>query len=314
MIAVPGGVLCAGNLTQDILVWPVESVVFNTTVWVRDIVTSFGGNGANTSFALARLGGTVRLIGLLGSDDAGANVFAQLAENGVDVTYVGRHQLPTPVTVVVVRSDAARSFLHRPGASRQAFAEPLEFTPDLIAGCSHFHLANPFAMPLMRAQSGDTLRRARAAGLTTSLDTGWDALGEWIEVIGPCLANLDLLFVNEEESEKLSGLADPRAGARFFRERGVGAVITKLGARGCLLALEGDFVTVPGFRIDAVDTTGAGDCFAGAFLAALQKHLNPVEAARLANAAGALSVQRPGATTGLLDYASTLQWMSRATA
>lgn len=308
MIEIPGAVLCAGNLTEDILVWPVDEVVFNTTVWVNDIVTSIGGNGANTALAIARLGGRVRLTGLVGDDAAGEHVLRQLQSAGVDLR-VGRSGLPTPVTVVVVRSDAARSFLHRAGASREAFAEPIAFAPSLIEGCTHFHLGNPFAMPHMRPQAGAALAAARAAGLTTSLDTGWDALGQWMDVIGPCLPHLDLLFVNEDEAERLSGHKDPAAAAGFFRRCGVGATIVKLGGKGCAL-FDGDAVWhVPAFGIEAVDTTGAGDSFVGAFLAALQHAMPAAGAARLANAAGALSVQRPGATTGLLDYDATIRWM-----
>ena len=309
MISIPNGILCAGNLTEDILVWPVDEVVFNTTVWVKDIITSIGGNGANTSYAAAKLGAPVRLAGLVGDDEAGRHVIAQLQGAGVDTTHVRRSELPTPVTVVVVRSDAARTFLHRPGASREAFRDALEFSRELTAGCRHFHLANPFAMPLMRPQAGCTLERARAAGLTTSLDTGWDALGEWLEVIGPCLPHLDLLFVNEEESAKLSGRDDAREGARFFHERGTGTVVVKLGARGCLVSGDGNQFESPAFAIEAVDTTGAGDSFAGGFLAGLRQGLALDQAARLANAAGALSVQRPGATTGLLSYEQTLEWI-----
>jgi sugar/nucleoside kinase (ribokinase family) len=310
VIAIPGGVLCAGNLTEDILVFPVDRLVFDTTVWVEDVITSIGGNGANTSYAVATLGAPARLAGLIGSDERGARVIAQLDRAGVDTKYVETHPLPTPVTVVVVRSDGARGFLHRPGASRQAFPAPLDFTPALLDGYSHFHLANPFAMPLLRSHAGETVRRARAAGLSTSLDGGWDAMNQWIEVVGPCLESLDLLFVNEEESAKLSGCTDTAAGADFFHSRGVPTVVTKMGARGCVLSQASSRTTVPGFSVRAVDSTGAGDCFAGAFLAALHHGMPPLEAARLANAAGALNVQRPGATTGLLDLAATLRWIA----
>lgn len=310
MITITGGILCAGNLTEDILVWPVDSVVFNTTTWVKDIITSFGGNGANTCYAASRLGAPVRLVGLVGADEAGDRILSELSAGGVDLR-VSRCELPTPVTVVVVRSDGARSFLHRPGASRESFAEPLEITAALAEGCTHFHLANPFAMPKARPHAALMLERARASGLTTSLDTGWDALGEWMRVIGPCLPFLDLLFVNEDESERLSGRADPRESAAFFNSHGTAATVVKLGARGCMV-IDGDAeLAVPGFRVAAVDSTGAGDCFAGAFLAGLHHGLPVRDAARLANAAGALSVQRAGATTGLLDYAATLDWMSR---
>ncbi len=308
MIRVPGTVLCAGNLTQDTLVWPVDEVVFHTTAWVNDIVTSIGGNGANTSFAIARLGGTARLLGLVGNDAAGDMVLSQLRAAGVDLR-VDRCDLPTPATVVVIRSDGARSFLHRPGSSREAFSEPIEFSPKVTDGCSHFHLANPFSTIKIRDQVQLVFQRARAARLTTSLDTGWDALGQWMDVIGPCLPNLDLMFVNENEAEQLSGHGDPHRAAGFFRDCGVGTTVVKLGAEGCLIFDGPDEMHVPAFRVKAVDTTGAGDCFAGGFLAGLQRSMATNEVARFANAVGALSVQRPGATTGLLDYAETLRWI-----
>lgn len=309
MNGISGAILCAGNLTEDILTWPVDEVVFNTTVWVHDIITSSGGNGANTSYAIARLGGRVRLLGLTGNDEAGSRVIAQLHEAGVDMR-VARCELPTPRTVVIVRSDGARSFLHRPGASREAFAEPIEFSAELIAGCSHFHLANPFSMPKMRAHAAAALESARQAGLSTSLDTGWDSLGQWMEVIGPCLPHLDLLFVNEDEAAELSGERDPAAASAFFRDRGVRTTVVKLGAEGCAIHDGVAETRVPAFAVKAVDTTGAGDCFAGAFLAGLQRSMTVVEAARLANAAGALNVQRPGATAGLVSYEETLRWMA----
>ncbi len=312
MIFRPGRVLCAGNLTEDILAWPVDQVVFNTTVWVEDIITSFGGNGANTSYAIARLGGSVRLIGLVGRDEAGTSVLRQLEHSGVELR-VDRCDLPTPVTVVIVRSDGARSFLHRPGASRNAFADPPEFAGELVEGCSHFHLANPFAMPNMRAHAGSMVPAARQAGLTTSLDTGWDATGQWLEVLGPCLSHLDLLFVNEDEAEELSGDRDPARAADFFRSRGVGSVVVKLGARGCAWFGAHGELYMPAFAVEPVDSTGAGDCFAGAFLAGLQAAMTVEESLRLACAAGALSVAQAGATAGLLGLRETLDWMQART-
>lgn len=308
MIRIPGSVLCAGNLTQDILVWPVDEVVFHTTAWVNDIITSIGGNGANTSFAIARLGGAVRLLGLVGNDAAGDSILSQLSAAGVDLR-VERCELPTPTTVVVIRSDGARSFLHRPGSSREAFADPVEFSPAIIEGCSHFHLANPFSMVKIRDHAAAMIRDARAAGLTTSLDTGWDALGQWMNVLGPCLSSLDMLFVNEDEAEQLSGNRDPHRAAAFFRERGVGTIVVKLGAQGCVIFDGANDMQIPAFSVKVVDTTGAGDCFAGAFLASLQRSMTGPAAGRFANAVGALSVQRPGATTGLLACDETLRWI-----
>lgn len=310
MIRIPGGVLCCGNLVQDILVRPVERLVFDTSVWVDAIELSIGGNGANTSYAAGLLGVPVRLLGYAGADDFGASILGKLETAKADTSQVVRlAEARTATSVAVVNSAGARAILHEPGASAVAFSNGVDLTASMTAGCSHFHLANPFALPLMRRHAGDTLRAARAAGLTTSMDTGWDSRGEWMAVAGPCLAELDLLFVNEAESRILSGAADTDGAARFFQERGVRAVVVKLGRQGCCV-YEGDAAAyVPAFEVEAVDSTGAGDCFVGAFLAGLHEGMDALAAARLANAAGALSVSRMGSVAGLLPLEDTLRWM-----
>lgn len=145
--------------------------------------------------------------------------------------------------------------------------------------------------------------------MATSLDTGWDALGEWMNVIGPCLPHTGLLFTNEDEARMLTGAADAVAAAKRLCAAGAGCVALKLGAAGCrVFAPEGEW-DVPAFAVPAVDTTGAGDCFAGGFLAALERGLPYPEAARIANAVGALNVQSLGSTSGLRSWEETMDWI-----
>jgi sugar/nucleoside kinase (ribokinase family) len=302
------GVLCCGNLVRDILVAPVDEPRWGRTVWVDSIEEGFGGNGANTSYTLARLATPVRLIGTLGADEAGDRIAATLQAAGVDMTFVNRSSKPTPGTVVLVNHKGARALLHRPGASHDAFADAVELTPELTAGCTRFHLANVFALPALRPRAADLVARARQAGMSVSIDTGWDARGEWLDVLGPCLPHADLLFVNEDEARELTGLGDPVEAARTLEAHGVGTVVVKLGAAGCVVVRAKEIIASPGFAIPVVDTTGAGDCFAGGFLAALQRGLSYAHAARFANAVGALSVQKLGGTTGLLGYEDTMEW------
>ena len=300
-----GGVLCLGNIVFDILVRPVERFAWNTTTWVDSIETHMGGNGANTAYALGLLGVPVRLLSAVGRDEPGGRLLAQLTSAGVDVSLVERLEPPTATTVALVHRGGDRLFLHRPGALTGA----LDFTPAMLEGIAHFHLGNPFALPRFRQHAGDTVRRARAAGLAVSLDAGWDALGRWLEDLGPCLPSTDLLFVNEEEARKLAGIDDVPAAAAKLRQLGAATVVVKRGARGCALYSADSELAVPAFDVPVVDTTGAGDCFAGGFLAALHRGWSLPAAARFANAVGALSVQKLGATTGLLSYAETERWI-----
>lgn len=308
------GVLCFGNLVVDTLAGPISGGVrWDATLWVDALEQQIGGNGANTSFTLAVLGVPVRLVGAVGDDWFGEFVTGRLARAGVDVAHIARLAGSTPATIALVREDGARALLHRPGVSAEAFAELPDITPELTAGCAVFHLANPFGLPHMRAHAAEAQRRAQAAGLFTTMDTGWDSRGEWMRVVAAALRHTDVLFSNADEARELTGCADPDHAAHALRDGGARTVVLKLGGRGCLVADEAGVAHVPGFAVTALDTTGAGDCFVGGFLAARQRGFAHREAARFANAVGALSVQRMGATAGLRGFDETLAWMEAAT-
>ena len=183
LIPAPRRFICAGNLVMDILVRPVEEIRFGQTQWVDSIEQHMGGNGANTSYTLGKLGAPVQLHGWVGQDAFGAEISARLLGAGVELSPLTSSESEgTASTVVLVRAGGDRAFLHRPGVSREAFPEPLAFAPQ---PGTHFHLANLFALPKLRQTAVETLRAARAAGCSTSLDTGWDARSEWLGVLGP---------------------------------------------------------------------------------------------------------------------------------
>ncbi len=304
------GVLCTGNVVFDMLVHPVDKLAWGATTWVETIGHSMGGNGANTSYALARLEVPVRLMSVVGDDNYGDEMLSGLRMVGVDTRGVNRQWGASATTISLVRSNGDRLFLHKPGVNLYAFPEPLEFSPWLLQGVSRYHLANPFALPAFRSHAMETLRRAKAAGLLTSVDAAWDSQGRWMQDLGPCLAHVDLLFVNEEEAHMLTGTEDPMAAAKALRKAGASVVVVKLGAKGCAVYSGSEEFQVPAFEVEVVDTTGAGDCFAGGFLAALQRGLSLQDAARAANAVGALSVRRVGSVAGLLSWDETEEWMA----
>jgi sugar/nucleoside kinase (ribokinase family) len=302
------GVLCCGNVVLDIPVWPVEEFTWNTSLWVETVTESIGGNGANTSYTLGMMGVPVRLLSTVGADERGDRLLEILRNAGVDTTFVTRSAAkPTPVSVAVINQKGDRMFLHRPGASRDIEADAVIF--DHAAQFSHFHLANPFALPKLRALTADVMARAKAAGLSTSIDAGWDAKGLWIEEIGPALPNTDILFVNESEAQQLGGADEIETAVGNLRSHGATDVVVKLGSEGCKVYSRNGRLDVPAFRAKAVDTTGAGDCFAGAFLAATALGMNYAESARLANAVGAMNVEAIGASAGVRPVEETLRWM-----
>ncbi len=307
-----GGVLCSGSINYDIVVRPVEAPQWGTTTFVEDLEFLVGGNGANTSVALATLGIPARLAGVIGSDEPGRYLLDQLRRAGVDASGVAQCAEPTSATIVMINGEGNRKFLNRPGSSGIAFAAPVEFDESLTAGMRHFHMASLFILPRLRSTAPETLRRARAAGLSTSLDTTWDPKGQWMDVLAPCLEHLDFLFMNEDEARMVTGSEDPAEAAREVLHRGVGTAVMKLSNRGCAIYNGSTEILVPAYDVECIDTTGAGDCFVAGFLSVLIRGGTLEEAGRMGNAVGALIVGKVGAVTGLRGLEATLEWMRQA--
>jgi len=303
------GVICCGNIVFDTAVWPVEDLDWNTTTWVETITEGIGGNGANTSFTLAKLGTPVRLLSITGTDDRGVRALEILQSVGVDTEGVRRDGTePTSTTAVLIHRDGDRKFLHRPGISRVLAASDVTLSP-LAAGFTHFHLANPFAFPTLRTDTGSVMRRAREAGLTTSMDTGWDSKGRWMMDLSAALPYTDLLFVNDAEARLLGGSDDLEVALAELHRHGARDVVVKTGSKGCSVCTPDSVLDVPGFKAAAKDSTGAGDCFAGAFLTGIARGMNYQECATFANAVGAMNVEHIGATAGVRSFDETLAWM-----
>ncbi len=296
------GVIVCGNIVFDVLVRPVETLRWGATTLVEQAEQQLGGNAGSTSYTLAKLGVPVKLISLAGRDSAADFLIARLQSAGVDTGLLQRTAAPTSTAISLVNAHGERALLYHLGAAAEDFAEPME----LPAGESHFHLSAVYRMPCLRYAAPRILRDARERGLSTSVDTQWDTEGEWLQVLEPSLPFTDLLFVNADEARMLSGHEDPAAAARMLQSLGARRVIVKLGAEGCLV----DETIVPAFRVRAVDTTGAGDCFVAGYLAAIERGELPAGAARFANAVAALSVRTLGATAGIVSYQETLDWMA----
>lgn len=308
-------ILCAGSIVLDTIVRPVADLQWGTTTFLDGMTRHLGGNGANTSFALARLGCNVRLLGAVGNDDAGTFVEHLLRGGGVDISRLAHSPLPNAATIVLVHTDGRRQFLHRKGASEDAFRNGIVFNADKVGDATHFHLASLFVLPALRQNAPAILQAAKAAGLSTSLDTNWDPHGEWLRVLAPCLPFTDVLFLNEDESRMLTGTDDPVAAAALLHGHGAHTVVQKRGSEGSIVCVRNaEPVHAPGFRVHAVDSTGAGDCFAAGFLRAWINGRSAVVAAHAGNAAGAFSVQRVGAVDGLPGPDEFNAWLARQTA
>jgi sugar/nucleoside kinase (ribokinase family) len=297
-------VFCAGNAVLDVLVRPVDELPApGASRRLEEVGLGPGGNGVTTSVALARLGVRVALAALLGEDRLGEILRSSLRSEGVDDSNViTLKNARTSLSMVLVQSSGERRFLIFRGAN--AHFSPQHLNWDLVKGARIFHYASAFALASFDgAPLTETMARARQLGCLTSMNTCWDSLGRWLPLIEPALGCVDYFFPNQDEGWQLTGEREPAAIARRLHQAGVKTVIVKLGPAGCYVdGSEGGF-TSPGFAVRTIDTTGAGDCFEAAFLAALCRDNNLRHAARFANAAAALSTLGMGGS----DSSPTLQ-------
>ncbi len=293
-------VVVCGNVVFDILARPVEEVRWEATTIVENVEQQLGGNAGSTSYTLAKLGVPVSVASLIGRDATGETVLQHLEAVGVETSLVRYVDAPTSIAIALVRRNGQRALLYQLGAASEDF--PAFTNP---ADATHFHLAAVYRMRHLRRIAPAFLRKAREAGLRTSLDAQWDTEGEWMKVLAPSLPWVDYALLNEDEAFRLTGHHDPGDAAKVLLDLGAGHVIIKRGAGGCWA----DGAEIAGHPVNAIDTTGAGDCFSGGFIAGLQRGMSVEEAARLANAVGALAVQRVGATAGVLSWDATMAWL-----
>jgi sugar/nucleoside kinase (ribokinase family) len=299
-------VVCLGILVADAIARPVDDVPPRGALELVDEISLHGGGCAlNTASALVRLGLEATVVGKVGADPFGDFILQLLDERGVDPRGVLQDSaVSTSATVVLVDSVGERTFLHLPGANGQLRQEELD--EDALFSGRALHVAGALVMPeLDGSPTAGVLEEARARGLTTSLDTVWDATGRWDRLL-PSLPHLDLFVPSLAEGSAISAQPDAESAATWFRERGVGTVALKLGAEGCFVASEEfeGFVAAP--AVEAIDGTGAGDAFAAGLLFG---HLAgwPLErSAALANAAGALAATAVGAVEGVRGLEETL--------
>ena len=306
----PYDVISAGLLLTDVLAQPLRTLPEPGRLSLVDrIKLHTGGCALNTGIALARLGARVGLVGLVGEDGFGDYVLQSIQREGADPVGVQRVQTAgTSATVVLVNPEGERSFIHSLGAN--ALFSPEHIDLGLVSQTKIFHVGSVGLLPALDGQPmADVLRQARARGAVTSLDTVWDPFGRWLEIVEPCLPHVDIFLPALHEARMITGLDKPDEIARFFLDRGARVVAVKMGANGCYVADGEQSFHVPGYEVDVVDTTGAGDSFVAGFLVGWLQGWPLEEIARFANAVGALCVTAVGATAGVRSFDETLRFM-----
>lgn len=251
-----------------------------------------GGKGANQALAARRAGAEVAMAGAVGTDAFATTALVGLAAAGVDLTWVERTRSPTGVAMIHVDAHGQNSITVAAGANGEARAAAV---PDIALG-RDTTLVMQLEVPI--AEVASLAVRAKRNGARVVLNAAPAG-----NLPSGLLESLDVLIVNEHEAAgfaaALGAPGAPEAFASAIERRHACATVVTLGARGALVATKGRLLFAAAPAVDVVDTTGAGDAFAGALAAALDRGATWPRALAIAIAAGALACESAGAQSAL---------------
>ena len=254
-----------------------------------------GGKGANQAVAMARLGGNVSMIGKVGNDGFGQTLLNALKADNVDTDYIGIEEGPTGVALITVDKNAENSIVVAPGANFKVAVEDIDNNIESINNSDI--VVVQLETPLETIKYG--LKKAKEAGKYTILNPAPAVVLE-----DEIIENVDLLTPNETELEILSGIQinnedDIKRAAQIMIDKGVKELIVTLGSKGSLYINKERSMFKSAYKVQAVDTTAAGDSYTGALSVAFSNNKGVEEAMDFASKVGALSVMKEGAQSSL---------------
>jgi len=286
-----GHIVVVGSLNMDLVVRAPRHPQPGETILGGDFRTFPGGKGANQAVAAARLGAAVQMIGRVGADAFGAALLQTLAQDGVDTRHVPRDQeAPTGVALITLNAAGQNTIVVAPGANARLTPQDVVAAEAAFASAAVLLLQLECPLPAV----AQAIELAKQHGAQVVLNP---APAQPLDAA--LLAKVDYLLPNQSELALLTGLDDIRPAVSRLQAIGVRRIVVTLGEEGVLVAEDASEIHLPAHGVTVVDTTAAGDAFAGAFAVALLEGHSTCQAAAWGNAAGALAVTRAGAQPSL---------------
>lgn len=292
MSPAPKPIVVVGSVTMDMVTCTPQIPRIGQTVIGTSFSTTPGGKGANQAVAAARLGYPVQFVGKVGDDVYGPQLVDNLSRAGVDTSAMTAAPGSSGLAPIFLAENGQNAIVVVPGANGKVDCAYVDQHIEVIrnAGMVLCQLELPIST------IDHTLALCANLGVPVMLDPAPAApLSDsvWTQIA----------WFTPNESEAAFYLDDgskPEAVAQHFLDRGLRNVVLKRGSEGAYVATaEGKAGWVKPFAVDAIDTVAAGDCFNGAFAVALLEGKDPLEAARFACAASAISVTRRGAQASM---------------
>jgi sugar/nucleoside kinase (ribokinase family) len=303
--------VCCGSCVADVLCRPVSletPIGGGRLLQTEPLQVVTGGIVSNAGVAMARLGMKAAAFTYVGRDEWARLIRGRLEAEGMNCVGLLEHPTAaTSTTVVLIDPSGERSFAHCVGAPKLMKAGLFLEHLDLFARSRMALIGYYSLMPNLEGDLTEVLAAIRAKGCKTALDCAGS--GGTMQPLDRLLPHLDVYVPSFNEASHQTGLEDPRAILKLYRDCGAaGLVGVKLGSKGALLSpAPGEYIEIPAVPPPGaiVDTTGAGDCFYAGLLTGILRGMDVASAGRLGAAAGACCVTALGATAGIRDFATT---------
>ncbi|GAB2569730.1 carbohydrate kinase family protein [Dyella jejuensis] len=291
----PARILVVGEINVDFVFKGCHALPTpGNEVLADDFLMTPGSSSMICAMGLARLGNRVAFHGRLGTDASGKFCLRALQEADIDTASLRPDpSLRTGVTASL-STPQDRSLVTFPGAMAELRAGEIE--DSWLQAADHLHVSSYYLQKGLRPGCRQLFARATAAGLSTSLDPGFDPDQRWENDLLDTLRAVDIFLPNEQELQAITGCSDLRQ-ALVAVQNGRTRTIVKRGSQGCSSLHEGQRLDLPAYPVEAIDSTGAGDSFDAGFLHAWLREMPWLECMRWGSACGSLSTRGVGGTT-----------------
>ena len=298
-----------GELNLDLILYGLpDELVLERELLASDLRITLGSSSAIFAHNLARLGNKVGFSSCIGDDPLGEICLERLRDANVDLSRVRRFENKTTGLTVVLQQSKERYILTYPGTMYEFREKDLDF--DYIFSAKHLHVCSYFLQKGLRPSWVSILRKAKEAGLTTSLDTNDDPEDCWSDDVRSLLKHVDILLPNEREACKLARTDDFEHAADILAEK-VPVLVIKRGAQGAVARVGKDkFVALPP-DVQMVDPVGAGDSFDAGFLHQFIRGARIEDCLKYGNLAGALNVTKVGGTEAFRNSQHRTEFLAR---
>ncbi len=293
-----------GSINMDLVVNVDEMPKKGQTLIGSDFKEVPGGKGANQAVAASRLGANVCMVGKVGSDGFGQNLLNQLKNNNVDTKYIQIEEGASGVALITVDKNAENAIVVSPGANFKLAQKDIDNCIDAIkeSNVVVIQLETPIDTIKYALEKSKELDKFTILNPAPAVKLGDDII-----------KNVDLLTPNETELEILSGVSinnedDILKAAQVMLEKGVKKLIVTLGSKGSLYIDKENKIFKKSYKVDAIDTTAAGDSYTGAIAVSLSQGKNVEDAIDFASRVGALCVTKEGAQTSLPTIEEVLNY------